>query len=80
MRKRGRSEPTEEKVLKGPYENFEAFTDNVIYLSNLCKVADDFMVKNRIRIVLNSKTAQMSAFIQQDLLVADIRSEEYIYR
>ena len=45
MRKRGCSEPTADKIWNGTYENFEAFNDNDIYLSNLRKAADIFKIK-----------------------------------
>jgi len=45
MRKRGSSEPTAIKIWKGTYEEFEAFDDNDISLSNLRKAADIFKVK-----------------------------------
>lgn len=44
MRKRGCSEPTAVKIWNGSYEEFEAFSDNDIYLSNLRKAADVFKV------------------------------------
>lgn len=44
MRKRGCSEVTAAKIWSGCYENFEFFTDNDIYLSNLRKAADVFKV------------------------------------
>ncbi len=40
MRKRGCSEPTAVKIWLGLYEDFENFTDNDLYLSNLRKAAD----------------------------------------
>lgn len=40
MRKRGCSEPTAVKIWLGLYEDFEHFTDNDLYLSNLRKAAD----------------------------------------
>ncbi|MFZ5912091.1 MAG: hypothetical protein ACOYYU_18960 [Chloroflexota bacterium] len=40
MRKRGCSEPTAAKIWNGVYEEFDAFNDNDIYLSNLRKAAD----------------------------------------
>ena len=40
MRKRGCSEPTAVKIWRGAYENYEAFEDNDIFLSNLRKAAD----------------------------------------
>lgn len=40
MRKRGCSEPTAQKIWQGLYEEFEDFTDNDLYLSNLRKAAD----------------------------------------
>jgi len=45
MRKRGCSEVTADKIWQGTYENFDAFDDNNIYLSNLRKAADIFKVK-----------------------------------
>ena len=39
MRKRGCSEPTAAKIWRGEYENFQDFSDNDIYLSNLRKAA-----------------------------------------
>ena len=45
MRKRGCSEATADKIWNGTYENFEAFNDNDIYLSNLRKAADIFKIK-----------------------------------
>jgi hypothetical protein len=45
MRKRGCSEPTADKIWNGTYENFDSFSDNDIYLSNLRKAADVFKVK-----------------------------------
>jgi hypothetical protein len=45
MRKRGCSEATAVKIWYGTYENFEAFSDNDIYLSNLRKAADVLRVK-----------------------------------
>ena len=35
MRKRGCSEPTASKIWRGVYEEFDEFSDNDIYLSNL---------------------------------------------
>ena len=40
MRKRGCSEPTASKIWRGVYEEFDEFSDNDIYLSNLRKAAD----------------------------------------
>jgi len=40
MRKRGCSEPTALKIWQGRHEDFESFTDNDLYLSNLRKAAD----------------------------------------
>lgn len=40
MRKRGCSEPTALKIWEGRYEEFEDFSDNDLYLSNLRKAAD----------------------------------------
>jgi len=40
MRKRGCSEPTAIKIWQGLYEEYEEFTDNDLYLSNLRKAAD----------------------------------------
>jgi hypothetical protein len=45
MRKRGCSEPTAAKIWNGNYENFESFSDNDIYLSNLRKAGDVLKVK-----------------------------------
>ncbi len=45
MRKRGCSEPTAVKVWNGAYEEFDEFTDNDIYLSNLRKAADVLRVR-----------------------------------
>ena len=45
MRKRGCSEPTAIKIWNGLYENYENFTDNDVYLSNLRKAADVLNVK-----------------------------------
>jgi hypothetical protein len=45
MRKRGCSEPTAEKLWNGVYEQFEAYNDNDIYLSNLRKAADVLKVR-----------------------------------
>jgi hypothetical protein len=45
MRKRGCSEPTAIKIWRGDLEDFENFTDNDIYLSNLRKAADVLKVK-----------------------------------
>jgi hypothetical protein len=45
MRKRGCSEPTAAKIWNGYYEEYEAFNDNDIYLSNLRKAADVLRVK-----------------------------------
>jgi hypothetical protein len=45
MRKRGCSEATAVKIWYGTYENFEAFSDNDIYLSNLRKAANVLRVK-----------------------------------
>jgi hypothetical protein len=45
MRKRSCSEPTAAKIWNGVYEDFETFSDNDIYLSNLRKAADIFKVK-----------------------------------
>ncbi|MFO7583892.1 MAG: hypothetical protein R6W69_04105 [Anaerolineales bacterium] len=45
MRKRGCSEATAVKIWHGTYEDFEAFSDNDIYLSNLRKAADVLHVK-----------------------------------
>lgn len=45
MRKRGCSEATAAKIWHGTYENFEAFSDNDIFLSNLRKAADVLHVK-----------------------------------
>jgi hypothetical protein len=40
MRKRSCSEATAAKIWKGIYENFDSFSDNDLYLSNLRKAAD----------------------------------------
>lgn len=45
MRKRGCSEPTAEKLWNGAYEQFDAYSDNDVYLSNLRKAADVLSVK-----------------------------------
>lgn len=45
MRKRGCSEATAAKIWNGAYENFEDFSDNDIFLSNLRKAADVLRVK-----------------------------------
>jgi hypothetical protein len=45
MRKRGCSEPTAAKIWNGYYEEYEAFNDNDICLSNLRKAADVLRVK-----------------------------------
>ena len=45
MRKRGCSEATAAKIWNGSYENYESFSDNDIYLSNLRKAADVLRVK-----------------------------------
>ena len=45
MRKRGCCEQTAAKIWNGNYENFESFTDNDIYISNLRKAGDVFKVK-----------------------------------
>jgi hypothetical protein len=45
MRKRGCSEPTAAKIWNGYYENYESFTDNDMYLSNLRKASDVLKVK-----------------------------------
>jgi hypothetical protein len=45
MRKRGCSEPTAVKIWNGYYENYEAFSDNDINLSNLRKAGDVLKVK-----------------------------------
>jgi hypothetical protein len=50
MRKRGCSEPTAIKIWNGLYEEYENFTDNDIYLSNLRKAADVLNVKTGILI------------------------------
>ena len=50
MRKRGCSEPTAIKIWNGVYENYEKFSDNDIYLSNLRKAADVLRVKTGILI------------------------------
>jgi hypothetical protein len=45
MRKRGCSEPTAAKIWEGKFENFEDYSDNDIYLSNLRKAANVLQVK-----------------------------------
>lgn len=40
MRKRGCSEPTALKIWLGTYEEWDAWDDNNVYLSNLRKAAD----------------------------------------
>jgi hypothetical protein len=45
MRKRGCSEPTAIKIWNGAYEEFDAFNDNDVYLSNLRKASDVLKVK-----------------------------------
>lgn len=45
MRKRGCSEATSAKIWNGNYENYENFSDNDVYLSNLRKAADVLKVK-----------------------------------
>ena len=50
MRKRGCSEPTATKIWNGLYEDYEKFTDNDVYLSNLRKAADVLNVKTGILI------------------------------
>jgi hypothetical protein len=45
MRKRGCSEPTAAKIWNGNYENYESFSDNDLYLSNLRKASDVLKVK-----------------------------------
>jgi hypothetical protein len=40
MRKRGCSEQTAIKIWNGNYEEFDAFKDNDVFLSNLRKAAD----------------------------------------
>ena len=50
MRKRGCSEPTAIKIWNGLYEEYEKFTDNDIFLSNLRKAADVLNVKTGILI------------------------------
>jgi hypothetical protein len=50
MRKRGCSEPTAVKIWNGLYEDYEDFTDNDVYLSNLRKAADVLNVKTGILI------------------------------
>ena len=50
MRKRGCSEPTAVKIWNGFYEDYEKFTDNDVYLSNLRKAADVLNVKTGILI------------------------------
>lgn len=48
MRKRRCSEPTALKVWLGLYEEFENYTDNDLYLSNLRKAADVLRVSLRM--------------------------------
>lgn len=50
MRKRGCSEPTAIKIWNGVYEDYEEFTDNDVYLSNLRKAADVLEVKTGVLI------------------------------
>jgi len=50
MRKHGCSEPTAIKIWNGLYEEYEDFTDNDVYLSNLRKAADVLQVKTGILI------------------------------
>ncbi len=45
MRKRGCSEPTAVKIWEGKFENFDDYSDNDIYLSNLRKAANVLKVK-----------------------------------
>ncbi len=45
MRKRACSEATAAKIWKGIYEDFNAFNDNDVYLSNLRKAADVLKVR-----------------------------------
>jgi hypothetical protein len=45
MRKRGCSEPTAAKIWEGKFENFDDYSDNDIYLSNLRKAANVLKVK-----------------------------------
>jgi len=45
MRKRGCSEPTAAKIWEGKFENFEDYSDNDVYLSNLRKAANVLKVK-----------------------------------
>jgi hypothetical protein len=45
MRKRGCSEPTALKIWNGEYENFVAYNDNNIQLSNLRKAAEVLSAK-----------------------------------
>ncbi len=45
MRKRACSEATAAKIWSGCYEDYTAFTDNDIYLSNLRKAADVLNVR-----------------------------------
>ncbi len=45
MRKRGCSEPTAAKIWNGYYENYEAFSDNDVNLSNLRKAGDVLKVQ-----------------------------------
>jgi hypothetical protein len=48
MRKRGCSEPTALKIWLGLYEEYQDFTDNDLYLSNLRKAADVLKVTTGI--------------------------------
>ncbi len=48
MRKRGCSEPTAAKIWEGKFENFDNYTDNDIYLSNLRKAANVLKVHTGI--------------------------------
>jgi len=45
MRKRGCSEPTAAKIWEGKFEDFEDYSDNDVYLSNLRKAANVLKVK-----------------------------------
>jgi hypothetical protein len=48
MRKRGCSEPTAAKIWRGCYEDFDAFDDNDVRLSNLRKAASVLRVATGI--------------------------------
>ncbi|MBI5934719.1 MAG: hypothetical protein HY867_13520 [Chloroflexi bacterium] len=47
MRKLGCSEPTASKIWRGDYEDFDNFTDNDMYLSNLRKAASVLQVTTK---------------------------------